>query len=219
MVSPQAIWKRRRYADPDFREKARATKRAYWATHKDAANARLRERRKTDPKFREREREYRARRYGMSIADYDALLARQGGVCAICRQKSDRRLKIDHCHVTNQVRGLLCHQCNVGLGNFDDDTDRMRMAIEYLENSRREEATDPGSTVLERDSSGAPVGRQGTSRNKWEERAWGLQQSFFPIWGESWEGRPLVDPDQLQASDDQNDSESLQDRRDPCSSG
>lgn len=61
MVSPQAIWKRRRYADPDFREKARATKRAYWATHKDEANARLRERRKTDPKFREREREYRAR--------------------------------------------------------------------------------------------------------------------------------------------------------------
>ena len=155
MVSPQTIWRRRRYADPDYRERARASNRAYWATVKDEANARLRERRKTDPKFRERERAYRARRYGMSTEDYDALLARQGGVCAICRQKSDRRLAIDHCHVTNRVRGLLCHKCNVGLGNFGDDTDRMRMAIEYLENSRRVEASAPGSVTPEAGSTSA----------------------------------------------------------------
>ena len=76
-------------------------------------------------------------RYGLSTADYDALLAKQGGGCAICGAmkpgRDDRQhLYIDHDHETGRVRGLLCSTCNTGLGMFAEDVDRMRVAIAYL---------------------------------------------------------------------------------------
>jgi len=51
--------------------------------------------------------------------------------CAICFKES--KLVIDHCHVGGQVRGLLCTNCNTGLGQFKDNVESLRMAIEYLE--------------------------------------------------------------------------------------
>ena len=42
---------------------------------------------------------------------------------------------IDHDHKTGELRGLLCHQCNVGIGNFKDSIDRMLNAILYLSRS------------------------------------------------------------------------------------
>jgi AAA domain/Recombination endonuclease VII/Homeodomain-like domain len=71
------------------------------------------------------------RRYGLSREAFDALLARQGGVCGIC--KKHRPLCVDHCHVTGKVRGLLCHKCNRGLGHYNDDPDLTRAATAYLE--------------------------------------------------------------------------------------
>jgi len=50
--------------------------------------------------------------------------------CVICG--SSRRLCIDHDHVTDKIRGILCTKCNAGLGMFDDDADRMMAAINYL---------------------------------------------------------------------------------------
>ena len=72
-------------------------------------------------------------RYGLSVADYDALLSRQGGVCRICRQtcSTGKRLAVDHDHVTGEVRGLLCTRCNRGLGYFTLET--LRRAVAYLE--------------------------------------------------------------------------------------
>jgi hypothetical protein len=129
---------RKRYAeDPEYRNKKLQKVRAHRAAHKDEINARRRERWRTDLEFLLKQSEYRAHRYGISGEDRARLLARQGGVCAICRQP-DRPLVIDHCHVRNKVRGLLCNKCNLGLGMFDDDPDRLRAAIEYLENARRE---------------------------------------------------------------------------------
>ena len=63
--------------------------------------------------------------YGISLEDCARLLARQGGVCAICQRQPPKRLCIDHCHATAKVRGLLCRTCNFGLGfietiEFDD---------------------------------------------------------------------------------------------------
>jgi hypothetical protein len=142
MVSRQAKSRKKRYAeDPEYRKKQCEIFRSYWAANKDEINARRRERLRTDPEYREKgQQRYRARQYGLSRDDYDALLARQGGVCAICRKKPERpkrRLCIDHCHFTNEVRSLLCNKCNVGLGMFDDDPDRLRAAADYLERSRR----------------------------------------------------------------------------------
>jgi hypothetical protein len=75
--------------------------------------------------------------YGLTPEDYDAMSARQNGVCAICRKKPDKRLCVDHSHRNNKVRDLLCGRCNSGLGYFDDDPALLRAAAEYLEEWRR----------------------------------------------------------------------------------
>jgi hypothetical protein len=71
-------------------------------------------------------------KYGISIADYDAALIAQSGRCAICVDASPK-LVVDHCHMTNDFRGLICWSCNVGLGHFSDDPARLAAAIRYLE--------------------------------------------------------------------------------------
>jgi hypothetical protein len=72
------------------------------------------------------------KRYGISPAEYDALLAKQGGACAICRKRSKQRLCVDHCHVTGMVRGLLCKECNGALGYLRDDQASLVAALAYL---------------------------------------------------------------------------------------
>ena len=74
-----------------------------------------------------------SRRYNLSIADYDALLLSQAGVCAICGGKDERqRLSVDHNHATKSVRGLLCGNCNNGLGRFKDSIELLLAAVNYL---------------------------------------------------------------------------------------
>lgn len=77
------------------------------------------------------------RKYGITAEDYDRMFQEQGGRCAICRtdqtgHKAHYRMHVDHDHLTGKVRGLLCNQCNVGLSNFKDDPELLRIAIEYL---------------------------------------------------------------------------------------
>ena len=73
--------------------------------------------------------------YGITIEQWEALLTSQGGRCAICR--TDRpggkgAWHTDHCHATNKVRGLLCSECNIGLGKFSDSPERLEAAAKYL---------------------------------------------------------------------------------------
>jgi hypothetical protein len=70
------------------------------------------------------------RRYGITAAQFDAMFAEQGGLCAICRAAPG--VQVDHDHLTNHVRGLLCFNCNGALGQFRDRTDLMERAIAYL---------------------------------------------------------------------------------------
>jgi len=84
------------------------------------------------------------RLYGLSLQDYDDLLARQDGGCGICRRKPrkkkgkrQRRLCVDHDHRTRKIRGLLCINCNTGLGCYGDDPKFLRMAADYLETWHR----------------------------------------------------------------------------------
>lgn len=69
--------------------------------------------------------------YGMSHEDFQNLLARQNHRCGIC-DESKHQWHIDHCHDTGNVRGVLCHQCNVLLGYARDNVDTLRRAIDYL---------------------------------------------------------------------------------------
>jgi len=79
-----------------------------------------------------RENNYR-RSYGITVPQYEAMLARQQGCCAICRKPpKGRRLAVDHCHTTNAVRGLLCTTCNTAIGALYDDPVILQRAIDYL---------------------------------------------------------------------------------------
>ena len=75
--------------------------------------------------------------YGIEPEEYDALLTQQDGVCAICglpeRAKGKNYLAVDHCHVTGRIRGLLCSNCNHGIGHLKDNRDLLLAAIKYLE--------------------------------------------------------------------------------------
>ncbi|MFK0048340.1 endonuclease VII domain-containing protein [Streptomyces sp. NPDC090741] len=58
----------------------------------------------------------------------------QGGVCCICL--TDPAVHVDHCHETGRVRGVLCLNCNMGLGLLKESPDHIRRAIQYLEGTR-----------------------------------------------------------------------------------
>jgi len=75
------------------------------------------------------------REYGVTIADRNKMYKEQNGCCAICgkhQTEFKNKLSIDHDHSTRKVRSLLCHRCNIGLGNFNDDIELLEKAIEYL---------------------------------------------------------------------------------------
>jgi hypothetical protein len=69
-------------------------------------------------------------RYGLTEAQYNAILARQKGRCAICHRF--RKLSVDHCHGKGRVRGLLCSNCNSALGLFEENATIMASATKYI---------------------------------------------------------------------------------------
>lgn len=101
-----------------------------------AASRRHHEKRKQAPGWQAYKNEAEMRRkYGLTMADFDALLESQGGVCAICKGKPNgpgKRFHVDHCHNSSKVRGLLCGKCNTAIGLLDDDPARAESAAAYL---------------------------------------------------------------------------------------
>ena len=80
--------------------------------------------------------------FGITLEQYEQMLADQGGVCAVCgkteteihpQSKKVRNLNVDHCHHTGKVRGLLCNSCNRGIGLLNDDPAVLRNALNYLQ--------------------------------------------------------------------------------------
>jgi hypothetical protein len=69
-------------------------------------------------------------RYGVTAIEYFAMLLRQHSRCAVCLEL--RPLHVDHCHVTNKVRGLVCRRCNTGMGMFKDDAALLQAAADYI---------------------------------------------------------------------------------------
>jgi hypothetical protein len=71
------------------------------------------------------------RKYGLTLEEFDEMLATQGGGCAICgNPEADN---VDHDHVTGEVRGILCFNCNIAIGHIADDKDRLLRAFAYLD--------------------------------------------------------------------------------------
>jgi hypothetical protein len=78
----------------------------------------------------------RKRCYGLSPDDYRALLVKQADRCAICKLKESAKgmtLAVDHDHVSSLVRGLLCSNCNNGLGRFKENPQTLMAAARYIE--------------------------------------------------------------------------------------
>jgi hypothetical protein len=124
---------------PRCPECAKATAQRFYARH----HARIRQqqseyhrmnRGKIDSRTAARQRSAKMRsRYGIDVDEYDALSERQCHACAICGERAQgESLDVDHDHVTGKVRGLLCRQCNQGLGLFKDDPTRLWCATAYL---------------------------------------------------------------------------------------
>lgn len=80
--------------------------------------------------------------YGLEPDLYRDILKRQQGVCAVCRQPErtvrNRLMAVDHDHVTGQIRGLLCSQCNRAIGMLGDDPDRITAAARYVRSHRQQ---------------------------------------------------------------------------------
>ena len=104
---------------PDCKPCKRARQRSYYKNNK------------------ERYRDYGYNRaYNITREQYDKLLEEQDGRCAICGTDTPGgygRLHVDHNHTTGEVRGLLCHGCNTGIGSLKDSPDTLRRAANYLE--------------------------------------------------------------------------------------
>lgn len=104
-------------------------------------DAKVLSKRKASKKWRDNNKEkvinkrYKAR-YGITYSDYCSLLKDQNHKCAICgTDEVDSRsgkLCVDHDHATGKVRQLLCHNCNCGLGHFQDNQEIIQKALEYL---------------------------------------------------------------------------------------
>ena len=73
--------------------------------------------------------------YGITPEDYNNMFKEQKGCCAICgvhQSERKKRLAVDHCHKTGKIRGLLCSNCNTGIGNLRDSIELLEQAIKYL---------------------------------------------------------------------------------------
>lgn len=112
-----------------------AVQRAYVGRNRDKVYARSRA---WQQESRASARRHLAENYGehMTPERYDSMLASQGGACAICRgdvsRRDGARGGVDHCHVTGQIRGVLCARCNAGIAQFRDDPDLLMSAVAYL---------------------------------------------------------------------------------------
>lgn len=121
------------------REHARAARKAWYLQNKPAVIANVAARRKRLPGARSVE--HRSARYGLTGAEVTQMQVSQAGLCAICGEPPTGKagmsvLHIDHDHATGQVRAMLCHMCNKGLGAFRDNPALLAKAAMYLTKHR-----------------------------------------------------------------------------------
>lgn len=129
----ERMWLNKRIR-PELKEAARVRSKSYYEQHRERILTKARARGRAGKWLDNRLRA----KFGIDLAEYQRMTEAQGGKCKLCGREErtrQRRLAVDHCHKTQRVRGLLCHHCNTGLGNFMDDVALLRLAVAYLEAS------------------------------------------------------------------------------------
>lgn len=139
-ADPATVKARVKHWGTQHPDKVRSYTKKSKTTHKKAIQAYGRKRYRAR---REQQANYtRAKKYGMTPALFTQMLANQEGRCAVCYQSflsgSIGSPRVDHCHLTQKVRSLLCHKCNTGLGMFTDNPELLRQAADYIEKHRTE---------------------------------------------------------------------------------
>lgn|SRR5574338_54930 len=87
----------------------------------------------TDKFQKERAHNVMKFRYGISLEQYNEMFERQKGLCAVCKQFSDKKLCVDHDHKTGKVRSLVCDRCNRTMGACNDNSHVLKACATYLE--------------------------------------------------------------------------------------
>jgi hypothetical protein len=131
--------KHENYSRNRDREIARVKK---WQQENRDRHLERQRRRRQDPEVKRRERAgHLKRKFGISLEDYDRLLAEQHGGCAICGDPPEpgTHLHVDHDHEDGRVRGLLCVRCNNGLGQFKEDDALIDEAAAYARRTPEDE--------------------------------------------------------------------------------
>ena len=106
---------------------------------KECANAKSRDWHLNHKGIEKYDRSKRSRyfktKYGITLEEYEVKLAQQGFKCEICAVELiiGKQTHLDHCHKTNRIRGMLCTNCNRGLGSFHDSPQKLQAAIKYVE--------------------------------------------------------------------------------------
>lgn len=120
-------------------EKVRERNRIGMQKRRDANREKYREQmrkwnRENPEKIRAKSLRIHLRTFGLTPEMFQEMLDAQGGGCAICGglERKGHALSVDHCHATGKVRGLLCGNCNRGLGLYKDNPERLIKAAEYL---------------------------------------------------------------------------------------
>jgi hypothetical protein len=115
----QKEWRRKN------KEKCKQSQKRYHDSHREQLKQ------YNDRTKEQKARAFRLRVYGLTDEAFKKLKQDQNDACAICFKI--KPLQIDHYHKTKSIRGLLCRECNLGLGKFQDSLTYLRSAMWYLE--------------------------------------------------------------------------------------
>ncbi len=81
------------------------------------------------------------RKFGITLEQYNNMLEDQNHRCAVCKEiQTQKMLAVDHCHITGRIRGLLCENCNRGIGLLKDSPSILQSAIFYLQGGNHEQS-------------------------------------------------------------------------------
>ncbi len=125
-------------SNPEIRKKRRKVELTHYDRNKEIYKLRAAKWSEKNPLEKRRNN---LKKYNITLEEYDKMHLGQNGLCKICNNPETKKrkngiifkLSVDHCHITNKVRGLLCHDCNLILGYAKDSVETLKNSINYLE--------------------------------------------------------------------------------------
>ena len=133
---------RQRHKNPDRWEWSCKKCRSLQARNNPNRETNVEKYRKTD-KYKNSIKKSVVSKYGLTVEEYNSMVESVGGLCEICRQPETRTfngkvraLSIEHCHLTNKVRGIVCDNCNTALARTQESIQILESMIEYLKRNR-----------------------------------------------------------------------------------